>query len=94
MCIIFTNIVIFTIFINIFFFPSFFQTNYIFYYNYNTKFTGYTFFIYLIINSFKKLFIYCFIMDYIIVFYIIIIQNILNKFANYTKLKIVKSWLI
>lgn len=51
------------------------------------------FFIYSIIKYFKKLFIYCFAINSIVVYYITIISNILNKIAIFIKLEIVKDWL-
>ena len=49
------------------------------------------FFICPIIESFKKLFIYRFTMDNIVVYRTTIIANILDKVVDYMKLKIVKS---
>lgn len=50
------------------------------------------FFISFVIKNFKKVFICRFAMCYIIIYYIIIILNLLDKIANYIKLGIIKSW--
>ena len=51
------------------------------------------FFIYLIVKRFKKVFMRRLIMSSIVDYRTIIISNILNKFANYKKLRVVKGWL-
>ena len=44
-----------------------------------------------IIKSFEEVFIYSLIINYIIIYYTIIISNSLDKLANYIKLKIVEG---
>ena len=51
------------------------------------------FFICPIIERFKKILMCRLAMGSIVVYYTTIILNILNKVANYMKLRIVKSWL-
>ena len=51
------------------------------------------FFVYLIIEGFKKVFMYHFAMGNIIVYRTTIISNIFNKVANYIEPRIVKRWL-
>ena len=48
-------------------------------------------FIYFIVKNFKKVFIYYFIVDYIIIYRTIIISNILDQIASCMELKIAKS---
>lgn len=50
-------------------------------------------FIYFIIENLKKIFICCIAISNIIVYCITIIPNILNKVADYIKLRVVKNWL-
>ena len=52
------------------------------------------FFVYFIIKNFKKVLRYYTAIGNIIVYYMTIISNILNKMIDYIKLKIVKNWLI
>lgn len=49
------------------------------------------FFVYLIVESFKKISIYYLTIRYIIVYCTTIISNILNKLANYIESTVVKS---
>ena len=51
------------------------------------------YFDYLIIGSFKKVFMYHFAIDSIVVYRITIILNKLHKVINYKELRVVKSWL-
>ena len=52
------------------------------------------FFIYLFYYKiFKKVFLYYFTMNNIIIYYITIIPNIQNKIFDFIKFKIVKNWL-
>lgn len=84
-----------------FFFFSFFQNNYIFHYNYidilhvmlpnlQLKF----FFIFFVIENFKRILICRFVIGNIIVYRIIIILNILNKIVVCIELRVVKNFLI
>lgn len=83
------------------FFFDFFQNNYIFYCNFigmwhvillNLQLIF--FFIFLIIEIFKKGLICHLVMDNIVVYCTTIIPNIRNKVVNYMKLWVVKSWSI
>ncbi len=51
------------------------------------------FFIYSVIERFKKVFIHRFTMGSIVVYRTTIIANTLNEVANCMKLRVVKSWL-
>ncbi len=50
------------------------------------------FFVYLIVERFKKMFIHLLAMGSMIVYCTNIILNILSKVANYIELRVVKSW--
>ena len=50
------------------------------------------FFVNPVIKSFKKIFMSCFAMSYIIVYSITIISDVLNKVASRIKLRVVKYW--
>lgn len=52
------------------------------------------FFLYLVLDCFKKVLLRRPIIDSIVVYYIIIISNTLNKVANYIELRVVKGWSI
>lgn len=49
------------------------------------------FFIYCVVKSFEKLFIYRLAIGCIMIYRTIKITNVLNKMANYTKLQVVES---
>ena len=51
------------------------------------------FFVCLVIERFKKILLCRLAIASIIVYFTIIIPNILNKIVDYIKLKVVKSWL-
>ena len=55
------------------------------------KFTSYIFFICSVIEIFKNVFIHYFTMDYIIIYRITIILNILDKMVNWAKLSVVEG---
>ena len=52
------------------------------------------FFVFPIIETFKKVLMHHLIISSIVVYHTTLISNILNKMADYIKLRIVKSWLI
>lgn len=52
------------------------------------------YFVCIILESFKKVFMYCLVMDSITVYYIIIISNTLKKVADCIELRIATGWLI
>lgn len=52
------------------------------------------FFIFLFIETFKKVLMRCFAITNIIIYCTTIIPNILKKIADYIELMVVKSWLI
>ena len=52
------------------------------------------FFVFPIVERFKKVFMHRFVIGSIVVYRTIIIPNTLKKVVNYIKLRVVKSWLI
>lgn len=52
------------------------------------------FFVFLIVERFKKVFMRCLAMANIVIYYTTIISNTLNNIANCIELRVVKGWLI
>ncbi len=50
------------------------------------------FFIYLIVESFEKVFMYYLIVGCLIIYHITIISNALNKIANCVKFRVIETW--
>ncbi len=52
------------------------------------------FFVYSMIENFKKVFIYYLTIGNIMIYHTTTISNILNKITDYVKFRVVKSWYI